>query len=243
MKLTCVGRCGPYPKPKEACTCYLLSFKGKNIVLDMGAGALSKLLTLISAEQIDALILSHLHSDHISDVLTLRYALEVSKKYENILPPLPVYMPAAPEQEAHIISSHPMIDAHFVTDGMGCDICGLSAQFALLPHSVPNFAVSLKADGKKFVYSGDTAYDKKLVSFADRADMLLIEAALLSKHKQKGAWHVSAAEAGQIGAAADVKKLIVTHIFPRYQENDILREVREGFAGAKLAKEFKTYEV
>ncbi len=243
MKLTCIGRYGPYPKPGGACTCYLLSHAGRNIVLDLGCGSLSKLLSLIGAEQIDALILSHLHSDHISDAFTLRYALEVSRKYNLRTMPLPVYMPDTPAEEAGIISSHPMIDAHFVTDGMQCGIFDLSARFALMPHAVLSFAVSLEADGKKFVYSGDTLDGEKLTPFAKGADLLLMEAAVLSQHKLPGVQHVSAVEAGHIGAKAGAKRLLITHIFPKYDENDILGEVKQGFAGAKLAEEFETYEV
>lgn len=243
MKLTCIGRYGPYPKPGGACTCYLLSHKDKNVVLDMGCGALSKLLGLIRADKIDALILSHLHSDHISDAFTLRYALEVARKYNRRTLPLPVYLPDSPEAEARIFASHPMIDARFVADGMKCDIFGFAAQFSLMPHAVPSFAVSLKADGKKIVYSGDTLDGEKLVPFAKGADMLIMEAAVLSQHKLPGVQHVSAVEAGYIGAAARVKKLLITHIFPEYDENDILDEVNQGFPGAKLAEEFETYEV
>ncbi|MFA5676384.1 MAG: MBL fold metallo-hydrolase [Christensenellales bacterium] len=243
MKLTCIGRYGPYPKADGACTCYLLSHADKNIVLDLGCGALPKLLRLIRADMIDALILSHLHSDHISDAFTLRYALEVSKKYGRRSFPLPVYMPDSPAAEAGILASHPMIKAHTVADGMRCDISGIFARFALMPHAVPSYAVSLEADGKKFVYSGDTLDGVRLAPFAKGADMLLMEAAVLSKHKLPGVQHVSAIEAGRIGAAAGVKKLIITHIFPEYDESDILGEAEQGFPGAKLAEEFETYEV
>lgn len=243
MELTCIGRYGPYPKPGGACTCYLLTHAGKNIVLDMGCGALPKLLGVIEPEQIDALFLSHLHSDHISDALTLRYALEVCRKYGIKETPLPVFLPDSPQAEAGILASHPMIDAHFLSDGMACDICGLSARFALMPHAVPSFAISLEAQGRRLVYSGDTRDGERLIPFAKHADLLLMEAAVLSMHKISGVQHVSAAQAGQIAAAANVRKMIVTHIFPKYNENDIISEVRAGFADAQLAQELCTVEV
>ena len=243
MKLTCIGRYGPYPRAGGACTCYLLVHEGKNILLDLGCGALSKLLNIIAPEQIDALFLSHLHADHISDALTLRYALEVCRKLGRKETPLPVYMPDTPKAEAGILASHPMIDAHFVSDGMACDICGLSARFALMPHAVPSFAISLSAQGKTIVYSGDTRDGERLIPFAQNADLLLMEAAVLSMHRSDGVQHVSASQAGQIAAAAGVRQMIVTHIFPEYNEDDIISEVRTGFAKAQLAQELCTIEV
>lgn len=243
MKLRCIGRYGPYPRAGGACTCYLLCCGGKNIVIDLGCGALTRLLGILRADQIDALILSHLHADHMGDALTLRYALEVAKKMERRQEPLPVYLPDTPAAEAGLLASHGMIDAHFVSDGESCDICGVQARFALMPHAVSSYAVSLETQGKRLVYSGDTRDGGTLVPFARGADLLLMEAALLSLHKTPGAQHVSAAEAGRIGASAGVKRLLVTHIFPEYDENDILAEVREGFPGAELARELQTVEI
>ena len=243
MKLTCIGRYGPYPKANSACTCYLITHKDKNVVVDLGCGALSKLLGILRADQIDALFLSHLHSDHMGDALTLRYALEVARKLGRRESPLPVYMPASPEREASLLSSHTMIDARYVTDGMCCDMAGMKASFARMPHAVESFAIALEAGNKRFVYSGDTRNGEKLVPFAKDADLLLMEAALLSEHKTPEAQHVSAREAGVIGAEAGVKKLIVTHLFPEYDENAVLAEVREGYPQAQLAKELAVWDI
>lgn len=243
MNLTCIGRYGPYPKAGAACTCYLIRHQGKNVVLDLGCGALTQLLKILRAEQIDALVLSHLHADHMGDALTLRYALEVARKMGRREEPLPVYMPDTPAAEAGLLSSHAMIDARFVSDGFGCEIGGMQASFALMPHAVPSYAVALEAQGKKMVYSGDTRDGERLVPFAKGADILLMEAAILSQHKTPGMQHVTAVEAGFIGADAGVKKLLITHIFPEYDENEILAEVRQGFPDAELARELIVIEV
>ena len=96
MKLFCIGKYGPYPKAGESCSCYVLTHGGRNIVIDLGCGALSKLLNVLPSRDIDALVLSHLHADHMGDALTLRYALEVDKKLGRRTEPLPVYLPAEP---------------------------------------------------------------------------------------------------------------------------------------------------
>jgi len=243
MKLTCIGRYGPYPRPGASCSCYLLQYNEKNIVIDLGCGALTKLFGLLRAADIDALVLSHLHADHMGDVLTLRYALEASKKMGQRHQPLSVYLSAQPETESGLISGHGMIDAHIISDGTHANICGIDVAFALMPHAVPSFAMKFCANGKTFVYSGDTKENNKLATFAANADLLLMEAAYLSRDKTPGAPHVNAVEAGQIARDGQVKRMLVTHIFPEYNENDILNEVRESFPSAELIEELKTYEV
>lgn len=243
MKLTCIGRYGPYPRAGASCSCYLLQVNEKNIVIDMGCGSLTKLLGLLRVADIDALVLSHLHADHMGDVLTLRYALDASKKMGQRQQSLPVYLPGQPETECGLISKHGMIDAHLISDGMNANICGVDVTFSLMPHAVPSYAMKFCAEGKTFVYSGDTKENDKLAPFAAGVDLLLMEAAYLSRDKTPGAPHVDAIEAGRIALNGQVKRMLVTHIFPEYNENDILNEVRESFSSAELIEESKTYEV
>ncbi|MCG8541098.1 MAG: MBL fold metallo-hydrolase, partial [Clostridia bacterium] len=66
MKITILGNSGPYPRAGGACSGYLLEEDDIKILIDCGNGVLSRLLGMIeSLEDIDAIILSHLHSDHI----------------------------------------------------------------------------------------------------------------------------------------------------------------------------------
>ncbi len=243
MKLTCIGKYGPYPKANCACSCYMITYEGKNILLDMGCGALSRVFAKLDASGIDALVLSHLHADHMGDALTLRYALDAAKKLGKRDKPLPVYMPCEPAAEAGLISSGKMIEAIYIKDGSRFDICGMEAVFKLMPHAVPSYAVSLSARGKTLVYSGDTSYNEALINFAKDADLLLIEAAFLSRNLPDNAVHVSAAEAAKTGNAANVRKLLLTHIFPEYDENDILNEARAHCPDSCIIEELKTYEV
>ena len=99
------------------------------------------------------------------------------------------------------------------------------------------------ADGKKFVYSGDTQYSDALAPFAANADLFLMEAAFLSKNHLPDAAHVSARQAGRIAADANVGRLLITHIFPEYDEADILAEAAEAFPHAAIIEELHTYEV
>lgn len=243
MKLTCFGKYGPYPKANCASSSYMLEYRGKHVVTDLGCGSLTRVFASININEIDALVLSHLHADHMGDALTLRYALDAAKKLGKRNNPLPVYMPSEPAAEASLLASNKMMDIHYINDGDTCEICGMNVSFALMPHTVKSYAMSFCADGKKFVYSGDAAYNEKLIEFAKNADLLLIEAAFLSKYKPENPVHVTAAEAAMIGKASDAKRLLLTHIFPEYDENDLLNEALPHFPGAGIIEELRSYEV
>jgi len=243
MKLTCFGKYGPYPKGGMATSCYMLTHGGKNVVIEMGCGALSKLLEQINIADIHAVALSHLHADHMGDMLTLRYALAAAKRMGHIDKPIPVYLPDFPTKEASMLTANAMMDATIIRSGMQCDIFGMKALFAKMPHPVPSFAMSFEADGKKFVYSGDTQDNEKLAPFAKKADLLLMDAAILAASKIQNAPHLSAVDAGRIGRDADAKRMLITHLFPEYDPAEVLAEAQQHYPDAEWIEENKQYEV
>ena len=86
MKLTILGNNGPFPAAAGACSGYLLRHNGKNILIDCGNGVLANLQRFIHFEELDAIVLTHLHSDHVSDMNVLRYALQIKRKRRRSLP-------------------------------------------------------------------------------------------------------------------------------------------------------------
>ena len=243
MKLTCFGKYGPYPKAGSSTSCYLLEHGGKRILIELGCGALSKVLLKLEAADIDALFISHLHTDHMGDALTLRYLLKTAKVAGEIDSPLPVFMPAKPEAEAGLLSKDPMMDVNFIEDGMSIKLFGMDISFAFMPHPYPSYAIKFEADGKTFVYSGDTKENENLTPFAKDADFFLMEAALLEKDTNSKSAHLSAVEAGKIGMQANAKRMLITHIFPKYNPQDVIAEVRQNYKKAELIEENTTYEV
>lgn len=243
MKLTCFGKYGPYPKGGYATSCYMITYKGKNILLDLGCSALSKVFEKIRVQDIHAVVLSHLHADHMGDMLTLRYALMIGKKMGFIKEPIPVLLPEEPQRESSFLVEDELMDTTFITDGMQSELLGIDLSFARMPHAVPSYAMSLCAEGKKFVYSGDTEDNEHLAMFAKDADLFLMEAALLARHKVPGSPHVSTIDAGRIAKQANARQLLVTHLLPEYDPEEVVREVREQYPDAEMIEELKVYEV
>ena len=76
MKLTVLGKYGPYA-PIGGCTSgYYIEGNGFSVAFEMGAGVFSRLQSVCRPEKLSALIISHLHFDHISDLGVMNYYLE-----------------------------------------------------------------------------------------------------------------------------------------------------------------------
>jgi ribonuclease Z len=93
-------------------------------------------------------------------------------------------------------------------------------------HLIPTIGVRVSfANGHVISYSCDTEPCANLDKLAEGADVLLQEAAGLSKG------HTSPEQAGEIAARAGVKKLILIHYDKRVGEEELLSAARKHYAG------------
>src|SRR5690625_2742562 len=77
MELTIIGYWGGYPARNGASSMYVLEKDGFMLVIDVGSGGLAKFQKYKSITDIDAVLLSHYHADHIADVGVLQHAVLV----------------------------------------------------------------------------------------------------------------------------------------------------------------------
>src|SRR5690625_2860565 len=91
MKLTVIGYWGGYPAKDEASSTYILEKDGFILLLDLGSGGLTKLQKYYDVTEIDALLLSHYHADHVADVGVLQHALLVQSYFNDDQKIVPIY--------------------------------------------------------------------------------------------------------------------------------------------------------
>lgn len=231
MKWTALGVNGPYPAEGGACSGHLFeSDGGTRVVVDLGTGTLSRLLRFTGLRDIDALVLSHLHFDHMSDALTLRYALDFEA-----LKNLPVVAPAGPDNVRALLQGGKMD----LMEPRDMAVGDFRLFFIPATHPVPAVSVALEADGKRVVYTGDTNENDALELFADRADLLIADAGLLERDYGKRAPHLSARRCGLLAARASVRGLCLTHLHPRYEPEEVRSEAREEYPRAELSEALK----
>lgn len=238
MKLTVLGKFGPYPKAGGACSSYLAEWGETKILLDAGNGSLSNMQHKTGIGSLNAVILSHLHSDHMSDLLVMRYAIQI-KKYASI----PLYLPATPQDMYGLLAGEKAFHTDVVTDGKQIQINGAAISFKKMTHAVESYAVKIEYQDKMLVYSGDTNLNSGLAVFAMNADLLVCDAQFNNQNLFPGAPHLSAAQAAQIAKEAGVKKLLLSHMNPEQVEASLLWEAKEHFAACEIAQEMCEYTI
>jgi ribonuclease BN (tRNA processing enzyme) len=244
MKLTVLGNCGPYPKPGGACSGYLIDSKDTKILLECGNGVLSRLQKFCNPSDIDAIILSHLHSDHISDVLVLKYAIGIRKLRENKDFSIPLYTATDDKAVLDMLNYNDAFNIIPIKDGMKINIKNLEIEFKRMTHPVESYGVKIKDENKVFVYSADTSYNEGLIEFAENADFFLCEAGVLEEDRKDDTPHLSAMQAGEVAKKANVKRLVLTHFWPEYKLEKIMNEAREKYDSIlEVSEELKAYYI
>lgn len=234
MKLTVLGSNGPYPGPGGACSGYLLEEKGIKLLIDCGNGVLSNLQKFVAIGEIDAVILSHLHSDHMSDMMVLQYAIDVGRSRGMAVKTLDVWAPPEPAQDFARLGSGNAFNLKPITPDTVIVMGDMEITFKQMKHPVLCYGLSITNGKKKFVYSGDTARMPGLEGFFNSADVLLLDAGLLSRDKTDNAPHMTAAECGMAAANANAGRLLLTHLWPGYDIGEIEAEARKYYAGAEV---------
>ncbi|SHJ78954.1 MBL fold metallo-hydrolase [Paramaledivibacter caminithermalis] len=245
MQITILGNSGPYPRAGGACSGYLLEDERFKILLDCGNGVLSRLLGKIkSLNDLDAIILSHLHFDHISDIMVMKYAIGINQEKGMTNKSIPLYAPNDPQDIYDMLQFKNAFKLNELNSKSILTFGDMKISFELMSHPITTYAVIVEKKGKKFVYTSDTKYCDVLIEMSKEAELLLCECNLLEKDKTEDAYHLSAREVGEVAALADVNKLLLTHIWPEYDLNEVLNEVKIMFSGdVEIATELETFEI
>jgi ribonuclease BN (tRNA processing enzyme) len=235
MRLTVLGCAGSFPGPESACSAYLVEAEGFRLLVDFGPGSLSALQRYAGLYAIDAILLTHLHPDHMLDacsyVVVRRYAPG------GPLASIPVYAPAgAPERIATAYSADegPVDDVYtFYGLRPGTFPVGpFTVTVDQVNHPVETYGVRLEHDGRVLCYSSDTAPSEALVRLAQDADVFLCEASYLDGGDNPPGLHLTGREAGEAATKSGVGRLLLTHLIAAWgSEAATLDEAESTFAG------------
>jgi ribonuclease BN (tRNA processing enzyme) len=235
VRLTIIGCSGSFPGPDSPASCYLVESDGFRMLLDLGNGALGALQRHADMYAIDAVCLSHLHADHCLDLC----AYWVARTYlpGGARPPIPVYGPAGTARrmaQAYGLSEHPgmteAFDFNTLTPGVR-QIGPFGVRLATMNHPVETFGFRIEHAGRVIAYSADTGQTTALADLARGADLLLCEASFVDGPGLAENLHLSARQAGEYAAGADVGQLVLTHLVPWNDREQSLREAESAYAG------------
>lgn len=258
MELTILGGSAAGPNPGDASAGYLVRSGETALLLDCGSGVVSRLRAHGDERTLRAVILSHLHSDHTLDLVALRYTLKYTPYPERLrgegVAPVPLYLPpdgpsfldrlAAAFQTGNETGQNFWGEVfapreytpHLAAGAPPLTIGPLTIRFAPMRHYIPTWAIRIEeaTTGRALTYSADTGPRAPLAQFARDSDLLLCEATLLRQpagQDPADQGHLTATEAGRIAAAANARRLVLTHLYAEFGFDRSLADARAAFAG------------
>ena len=240
MRLIALGTSAAYPEAGSACSGYLVSAQGTNVLLDCGTGVLAQLQRVLAPGRVDAIVISHLHADHFLDIVPFRYALWRSGRSDRPVRPALWLPPGGPAATARLVSAwgapESFFSEHFdiseYAPRSSLVLGALTLTFAPVRHYVPAYGVRVRG-GSTLAYSSDSAPCSELTDLARGADVLLCEAALddAAEEPPDKRGHMSPAEAGELAAEAGVRLLLLSHFWPGADRAAAAHAAARGFRG------------
>ncbi len=230
LTLTVLGCDGSHAGPGGAASGYLVRSwsSGTSLWMDAGSGTFANLQRFCDPLALDAIVLSHQHDDHWSDlqgfVTMARWTATFAR------PPIPVY--AAPGIRARLTDNvDGILDWHEVGDGDGCTVGDLQLSFSRTDHPPPTLAVRVEGDARALGYSSDSGPAWSLASLGQGLDLAVCEATF-TKEFEETTIHMSARQAGKSAHAAGVRRLVLTHRWPTITAAAVEEEAAAVFSGA-----------
>ncbi len=234
------GTCVPSLK-RSACS-VLMKIKHERLLFDCGPGTMRRLLeTGTRIHDISCLFFSHAHPDHTGELASFLFATKYGGVRQRYFPLTIIAGNWMVEfynklkmvyDDAIEIGSEQMQFVELdekVHDALTLE--GFSVESIPVTHSAESLAYRITTTGGvSVVYSGDTDVCDGIVKLAKDADLFICESAYPDKMKVKG--HLTPSLAGEIATQANVKKLVLTHLYPECEKVDIERECRQTFNGA-----------
>lgn len=242
IEITLLGTGSPIPDPNRAGPATLVRAGGQAFLVDCGRGVLQRAAAVgVGAAGLSALLLTHLHSDHIGDLGDLL----ITRWITTFAPepaPLPIIGPpgTAEAVEATLnafrhdigyriahhadLNAPPAVEVQEYTDGPVWDRDGVSIRVAPTDHRpvTPTIGFRIESENTSVVLAGDTVPCAGLDELASGADALVhtvIRKDIVINIPQQRLrdicdYHSSVEQAAATAARAGVGTLVMTHYVP-----------------------------
>jgi ribonuclease BN (tRNA processing enzyme) len=263
VEVQVLGSGGPEVQDKRASSSYVVWRDGKaSVLIDAGGGSSLRFgESGAQMEDLEAILLSHLHIDHTSDLP----ALLKSSYFGERKNPLPIFGPAgnadfpattvfiadlfdpargayrylsrflSGQDDGYRLQPHNVrLAAHEVRTVSTSD--GITISSASVIHgSVPALAWRVDVDGRSVVFSGDTNGDNgNLQILAREADVLVAHNSIPEGAEgTPRALHMPPSVIGAIARSANVHRLVLSHRMLRSlgHEEETLRVIERNYSG------------
>jgi len=243
MKLTVLGNNGTCPARDGACSSFLMEADGRKILIDMGNGSVAKLQHVCGLADIDIIVISHLHFDHLADLFPFKYAIETRKHFGESIDKIRLFIPPVPRWISDEISTNNVFDITYISDNDVVLFDNIRVEFFKVPHLIDSFAIRISAGNKVFAYSSDCGVCDRLAEAAKDADLFLCESTFLDAEAGDATHHMSALHAGETAKSAGVKRLLLTHLPDPTREKAYCDEAKTNFSNTSVSHILESYDI
>jgi ribonuclease BN (tRNA processing enzyme) len=244
MEITFLGTGVAIPQKGRVQSGVLMKLEEKPLLIDCGSGVLNRFPEArVSHTEIDTILLSHLHLDHVADVLPLIKANWLrGNTYMKIYGPegtddwfskvVDAYEYISDEVEVDVIELAPGKD--FTPEGFDCEVTCVAAK-----HSVPTLAYRVTAEDGEFVYSGDTEPSRDIMDLAVESDLLIHECSFPPGMKVTN--HTTPDTLAEMlnEYNNEIGSICLTHFYPdmRGHERETIYRLKDYFGGDVILAE------
>lgn len=244
MEITTIGIWGGYPNKNEATSSFLIEQDGFRCLIDCGSGVLAAVQNYTELRELDAVIITHYHTDHVADIGVLQHAAMVGMQLKEWETPLAIYAHDRDAAGFENLSYKGVTEGRALKVSKPIQIGPWEVSFCETVHPVYCLALKFSSNGKSAVFTADTAWKDELVDFSAGADFIAAESNLYEKYVGIIQGHMSGGQAGELAAKAGVKRMVLTHL-PQYGNlQEILESAKNNFSGdIEFAEIGKTYRI
>jgi len=215
LEVTVLGSSGSYAASDNPCTGFLVRSAGAAVLYDCGPGTAGPLQDAIDLADLSAVVISHCHPDHWLELPILRNVFTWFVPRSGI----PVYGTARTrEMDAAVAVAVPGAPNPFEWTVIDANdkvtVADQEWIFDRTDHPVETLAALVRVGDSSVLFTSDSGPAWTFEEFGKGADAAFCDASHLSSHEDQGIPHMSAREAASRASAADVGRLILTHLIP-----------------------------
>jgi ribonuclease BN (tRNA processing enzyme) len=245
MELVILGSGTAVPHPQRSSSSHWLTTNAGTLLLDISPDAPHRMAQeQLDWVNLDAIWISHFHLDHVGGLAPLLFCTRHAPQTKDRKKPLFIFggyglkrlIQAFDDANSYRLLKQPFpVEIHEVLPDTKFDILpGLQAFTFSTPHTEESLAIRLTdSNNKTLVYTSDTGYTDALASFAEQADMLIMECSFW--RNKTTAKHLELKEAMQIAELSEARTVVLSHLYPEWDNIDVASEAGKLWPGKTIA--------